>query len=35
MISEKGKARCAFGDDDGSADSPEPPSPPSRHEKWK
>ena len=35
IISEKIKAHCAFGDDDGSADSIEPPSPPSKNEKWK
>ena len=35
MISEKMKARGGSGDDNGSADLIEPPSPPSRHEKWK
>ena len=35
MVSEKMKARGGSGDDDGSADSIEPPSPPSRYEKWK
>ena len=35
IISEKLKARGGSGDDDGSADSIEPPSPPSRYEKWK
>ena len=35
MMSEKMKLRQASGDDSGDADSLQPPSPPTRHEKWK
>jgi len=35
MVREKIKTCYVFGDDDGSANSIEPPFPSSRHEKWK